>query len=115
MRKGVSDGILAATAGVRAEVREGVRVGVRGRETEEARERDGVPGAGELKRDVVEVRRRGSGGAWGTRVHPNNAARTDVSEGSPESDNDEALDSVSVTVEKLPVVNDVTDVRSEFN
>jgi len=58
--------------------------GVRGRETEEARDRGGVAGvedATEFAR-VKEVRRSGSGGAGGTRTQPNRDARTEVSEGS---------------------------------
>ena len=58
--------------------------GVRGRETEEARDRGGVAAvedATEFAR-VKEVRRSGSGGDGGTRTQPNRDARTEVSEGS---------------------------------
>jgi len=57
---------------------------VRGKETVEARDLGGLGGAEdttELAR-VVEARRRGSGAAGGTSVHPNKTVRTAVSDGS---------------------------------
>jgi len=57
--------------------------GVCGSETEEARDRGGVPGVEDVTEfaRVSDVRRSGSGG---TRVQPNREARIAVSEGSAE-------------------------------
>lgn len=58
--------------------------GVRGRDTDEARDKAGLGGADdvtELAR-VRDTRRRGSGGDGGTRLQPNRDARMALSEGS---------------------------------